>query len=318
MPDSAINHFKEATELNPVWAEPFLGIYCAEIMKNKSYIPDSGQKNYLTSLIDKAWLLNPLFDWRLGCTLIKNPRDIPGTDLTAASVKWELFVKPYVTFFAGDFKNTISEFNNNPLYTLLFPTEKYYIISICYAKLNEFDKALGYIDSIECYIDTLNKKYFLAYGFEAPELYYFKARLYEEKKEYKLAIENYQTAVIRGLPDDVAHFQLAKIYHKMGDLNNEKEALEFAILLNPDNGIYHYNLACFYLTKGNFDNAISEFLKSKNLLPKYSKIYLNLALLYESLGNKENALKYYKEFIDRASSEYKDKIELARQKIEKL
>lgn len=317
IPDSAISHFKEATELNPVWAEPFFGIYCAEIMKNNSYTQDSVQQSYLASLVKEAWMLNPLFDWRLGCTLIKKPRHKAG-DSTMISIGWEVFVKPYVSFIAGKFKNAIAEFNDNPFYGLLFPTEKYHILAICYAKSNEFDKAIGYIDSIENKLDKLSKKYFLVHGFETPELYYLKAKLYEEKQEYNLAIENYQTAVVNGLPDDVAHFQLAKIYHKMGDLNNEKDALEFAAFVKRDKGIYHYNLACFYLAKGNVDKATSEFLKTKDLLPKYSKTYLNLALIYEATGNKENALKYYKEFINRASSEYKDKIDMARQKIENL
>lgn len=310
-------------------------------MKNNYQIPDSGeQREYIKSLFKKAWRLNPLFDWRMYCALI----DLESPHVFLADM-FTTFIDPYINFFTGDYRASISGFKNlfdifgdkiRPITDRDKKDENYSnaikhtvnnfavnskwntFIALSYAKLNQIDSALIHIDKNIKAFRKIDKEYSAGILLGISEIYFLKAYLYELKGEYEKAIEYYQKSYLKGALDYLVLYRISCVYHNIGNIRKEQEELEHAIMKSHDEGICNYNLGFLYMRKGMREKAEEQYLKAVNLNPEFPKPYYNLGLIYENKGNTSKAIKFYKKFIDRASSNYSNQIETARLKIQRL
>lgn len=147
----------------------------------------------------------------------------------------------------------------------------------------EYDQAIGSIHKII----KLNKEGGLEL-YEA-DMYNYLAELYVQKKEYNLAIENY-----------------------------EKSAKEYK--LEPNRGEAYYNatawLARLYMMKGRYKKSLYHHkeaiaflerveIKEKNL--QFATAYGNIAILYQKLGQYEKALAFNHKSLDLLLKYYPDK-----------
>lgn len=162
-------------------------------------------------------------------------------------------------------------------------------------------------------------------------LYIDLSRIYQKRKEYKLAIEAMQQAILLSQPDALLHQELATLFFETNDLANAKIELEKAVSINPALAEPHYNLGIllntlnqpqaafqhFHLAtelepnnaiarnwygkallgQGNFAQAINEFTEVLKLLtPKDSleaEIYNNLGVAYSQMQRYNEARKSF-------------------------
>ena len=109
------------------------------------------------------------------------------------------------------------------------------------------------------------------------------------KKDFDLAIQNYQEALTINPGDEVTLLKIGNIY---GLKNDNKTAAEFykrAIVVKP--------LGLAYANEKNYSDAKKSFSKVVELKPDYAYAYYALAIAYETEANKPEALKYYKLFL---------------------
>ena len=117
------------------------------------------------------------------------------------------------------------------------------------------------------------------------------------KKDFDLAIQNYQEALTINPSDEVTLLKIGNIY---GMKNDNKTAAEFykrAIVVKPDYADGWFNLGLAYANEKNYSEAKNSFSKVIEINPQYAYAYYALAIAYETENNKPEALKYYKLFL---------------------
>ena len=117
------------------------------------------------------------------------------------------------------------------------------------------------------------------------------------KKDFDLAVKNYQEALAINPNDEVTLLKIGNIY---GMKNDNKTAAEFykrAIVVKPDYADGWFNLGLAYANEKNYPEAKKSFGKVVELKPDYAYAYYALAIAYETEENKPEALKYYKLFL---------------------
>jgi len=106
------------------------------------------------------------------------------------------------------------------------------------------------------------------------------AKLYEEKKDYKKALELYTEAINRGVGRvDRLYDARAVLYRNMGDLRKARPDFEEAVRLQPDVPRYRTNLGTIYAELGMIDKARGEWKAALELDPGNEIARRNLSLL---------------------------------------
>ncbi|WP_299205992.1 tetratricopeptide repeat protein [Brumimicrobium sp.] len=190
-------------------------------------------------------------------------------------------------------------------------------IATCYSQLKDNDQAIKYF----------RKAFDSASGEEKAEIAIDLAMEYENKDDYKSAIEILSNAIKEGSLNDLLIYELAHCYEKINDYDNaikcfleyiDEEpysyttwynlgnayskigktdqaiwAYEYAILIDDDFIPAIYNLANAYLDANKIELALEHYNKCLKLDQDDPMVYCSMGECYEELGELERAYEMY-------------------------
>ncbi len=138
-------------------------------------------------------------------------------------------------------------------------------------------------------------------------------QVYAKQKRHDVAIDTFDKVLSLESDNTEAHFQLAQIYHKLGDREKATSRMEFFKLLrntdpilekakrwvkiNPDDPIGYNNLGIIYLTRKRHDKAIEYYKHAISISPDLPTTHYNLGLTYHKQGKLDLAIKAYQQAI---------------------
>lgn len=143
-------------------------------------------------------------------------------------------------------------------------------------------------------------------------------QIYAKQKRYELAIEKVKKVIDIQADNTEAHYQLAQIYHRLGDkekassemalfklLRNTDPILEDAkkwVKRNPDDPRGYNNLGIIYLARKRYDKAIDSYNHAISLSPNLATTHYNLGHTYHKQGRLELAINAYHKAVSLDSS----------------
>ncbi len=121
------------------------------------------------------------------------------------------------------------------------------------------------------------------------------AVLLDAKNDY--SAEKYYKKAIEIKPDNtLALYSLGMFYQKEKQFKHALEAYDTLISRHPDNAEAHFNKGYIYLTEYlEFEKAEPEFKKAIEIKPDYTEAVYNLGRVYEVMGETEKAKEKYRE-----------------------
>ena len=120
---------------------------------------------------------------------------------------------------------------------------------------------------------------------------YREGNKYLEQKQYKKAVEFFESKLKTNANDPVLHNQLGFAYSKLKKYGKAIEHYKKAIELKPDYPEAHYNLGIVYKNRLRFEEALKEFDQAIKARPNYAKAYNARALVNTYLGKFDLAKK---------------------------
>jgi len=128
---------------------------------------------------------------------------------------------------------------------------------------------------------------------------YYNLGLYAfyQKKDYQLALENFQTAKKIYNGESKIWYALAKTYMLLGNYETAFQELHQAIEFWPRKSNLHYLMSLIYLERGECDKSIQEAQRTLALDTKDRNALMALGAGYQCEGNLEMAIDSYERFI---------------------
>ncbi|MBI1821505.1 MAG: tetratricopeptide repeat protein [Nitrospirae bacterium] len=122
------------------------------------------------------------------------------------------------------------------------------------------------------------------------------ALTYERKKEYDLALKEYEEVLKKKQFREESYTNMANIYLAQGKAGLAEEFYQKSIRINPSYGKAYNNLAWLYLTQNEkLDQAEQLLLDAINRDPRLSPDFLDtLSFVYEKEGRWDKALETLK------------------------
>ena len=166
--------------------------------------------------------------------------------------------------------------------------QMYIAWAIDVAANKEYEKAFGYLSKAADF-DTLN-----------PEVYYNKAILYFEQKNFSASVECLNRAIEYDKFNDNQPKYLLKLsetHHELGNFFEEKKALSDLLKIDPKNPMGLYRSGLMYFAQHDTKSAEDCFNQALSYDPQLLKAKYNLALIYEN-NNREKAKELYREVLE--------------------
>jgi len=126
---------------------------------------------------------------------------------------------------------------------------------------------------------------------------YYKAKYYETKKEYNVALELLNGIV--NVSDDKAliYKTIGDIYFKTANYDKSEQAYKKSADINKKDAEAFEGLGKIYQIKGKNKAAVENFQKALEISPQDTSIKLELAEVYELMGQEEQAYNLYREVL---------------------
>lgn len=130
---------------------------------------------------------------------------------------------------------------------------------------------------------------------------YFKAKYYETKGEYNIALENLN-GILSGSTDKSDIFTaIGNIYLKKEDIDKAEQNFRSAVKVNEKNVSALSGLGQISLIRGNNKAALEKYQKALEVDPNNNDIKLKIAETYSLLGLEDEALVYYRSVLQDSS-----------------
>jgi len=126
---------------------------------------------------------------------------------------------------------------------------------------------------------------------------YYKAKYYEAKKEYNVALELLNGIV--NISDDKAlvYDTIGSLYFKTANYDKAEQNFNKALEINKKDAEAFIGLGKIYQIKAKNKDALANFQKALEIEPANISIKLELAEVYELLGQEEESYKLYRQVI---------------------
>jgi len=150
--------------------------------------------------------------------------------------------------------------------------------------------------------------------------YYSRARLFHETRNFDAAIEDCTKALIIK-PDDVFSFILrGRSYFSLKEYDHAFIDLKEAVKLNPVYKKLYLDIeADYHIMNKDYDLAIENYTKIISIDEDwYALIYKKRGMCYELQELNYLALQDYRTFVSKAGEGFKDEVEDAKERIERL
>ena len=149
-------------------------------------------------------------------------------------------------------------------------------------------------------IENLNKQLAIV---EDPDAYCYLGKIYKEKNELDVAIENFKRALDIKPNFFEANYELGKIYYSLNDYKTASKYLTNACVLNIENPELMSMTAETYKKTGKSDEAILLFEKIIEKDPKNAFANAKIGEIYYQRADYRKAIQYYEESIQNSYDE---------------
>lgn len=159
-------------------------------------------------------------------------------------------------------------------------------LAYLYTDEGDFARALNVLESIP--EKERSSKIYSALGFT-----------YEQKKDYKKAIEAFSKAVEQD-PDNLDAMRgLAQNLLNDGQTAAALEKYKLIVDADPQDAQTYMRIAEIYRKDGKFDDALNMLKKAQNVVPDSLELPYNMAVIYEGLGRYDDAIQTLSGLIQR-------------------
>lgn len=119
-----------------------------------------------------------------------------------------------------------------------------------------------------------------------------------DRKSYGEALKMYNLILdLRG-SDAESHFNIGRVYHRIGKLDSALEQYKMAASQNPRDFRYHNNIGALYAERKCYMEAIKHYEIALHINPKDTATLYNLGLEYYNLERFDEAITTYKTLLE--------------------
>jgi tetratricopeptide (TPR) repeat protein len=120
---------------------------------------------------------------------------------------------------------------------------------------------------------------------DQPEGYASLGQFYSLRGDFKLAEQNYQTAIAQDPQYFPAYNNLANLYYQNGNLPQAEQTFRQAIAVAPTEGFLYYSLALLLMEQKKLPDALTNLAKAAELMPDQPRVHYNYGLLLQKAGD---------------------------------
>jgi len=129
------------------------------------------------------------------------------------------------------------------------------------------------------------------------KLYAALGSAYEQRKDYKSAIDAYKHAVVLDRDNLDAIRGLADNLQNDGQLDKALEQYKIIVDSNPEDAESYVRIAEVYRRMGKYDLALESLKKADTLAPDQAQVAYNMAAVYQSQGRYDDAVKILQDLL---------------------
>jgi tetratricopeptide (TPR) repeat protein len=116
-----------------------------------------------------------------------------------------------------------------------------------------------------------------------------------KERNWQVACEAYQKALVLKADQPDVHYGLATVYYQLNDLANAAHHFKEVVRLDPQRANAFINLGAIHNVLGQHDEAVAALRQGIHLDPQRVEGYYNLGLVYRRMGQVDMAVQAYRE-----------------------
>lgn len=141
---------------------------------------------------------------------------------------------------------------------------------------------------------------------------YLKALDYYRLKDFRRAVENFQSALALDPKFALATYYLGLAQGEMGDLDGATASFRRALELDPTNFAAAYDLGAALLKQNHVEGAVDAFLRATGINPQYAQAYVALGEVYLYQRRTDDAVRALERAVELAPQSRKAHYNLGR------
>jgi tetratricopeptide (TPR) repeat protein len=130
---------------------------------------------------------------------------------------------------------------------------------------------------------------------------FFKAKYYEAKGEYNVALDLLQSITVNNSDKVAVYEAMGQIYTKINQPDDARKYFQWVLELQGKNLSALTGLGKIAFSQKNYKEALDKYTKAIVLEPNNTDLKLKVAEIYELLGQEEKAGSYYKDILQVSS-----------------
>jgi tetratricopeptide (TPR) repeat protein len=130
---------------------------------------------------------------------------------------------------------------------------------------------------------------------------------YEQRKDYKDAIDAYKHAVVLDRDNLDAIRGLAENLMEDGQLDASLEQYKVIVDSNPEDAQSYVRMSEIYRRQAKFDLALESLKKADTLVPDQAEVAYNMAAVYQAQGRYDDAIKLLQDLLKKTDSSQADR-----------
>jgi tetratricopeptide (TPR) repeat protein len=130
---------------------------------------------------------------------------------------------------------------------------------------------------------------------------------YEQRKDYKDAIDAYKHAVVLDRDNLDAIRGLAENLMEDGQLDASLEQYKVIVDSNPEDAQSYVRMSEIYRRQAKFDLALESLKKADTLVPDQAEVAYNMAAVYQAQGRYDDAIKILQDLLKKTDSSQADR-----------
>jgi tetratricopeptide (TPR) repeat protein len=132
------------------------------------------------------------------------------------------------------------------------------------------------------------------------KLYAALGAAYEQRRDYKSAIDAYRHAIVLDRDNLDAIRGLAENLLNDGQLDAALEQYKVIVDSNPEDAESYVRMAEIYRRQGNYDLALESLKKADTLAPDQAQVAYNIAAVYQAQGRYDDAIKLLQDLLKKS------------------
>jgi len=139
------------------------------------------------------------------------------------------------------------------------------------------------------------------------KLYAALGAAYEQRKDFKSAIDAFQHAIVLDRDNLDAIRGLAENLMNDGQLEKALEQYKVIVDSNPEDAQSYVRMAEIYRRQGKYDQALESLKKADTLVPDSAEVAYNMAAVYQAQGRYDDAIKLLQDLLKKNDTSQADR-----------